>query len=280
MRAPSVHGNHSRPRFISFGLALSCLLCLAGCAPSFTAPAAQSTDLALARFEQKTLVPQHYDRSLGAEAAMVVKIKSRLQPAAQTLCHQQGRPRCYFRISLLDDRSTINAAATGRSQIDVYRGLVRLMPGEAELAFVIAHEMGHHIANHMSKDDWRSDLAQDIGATVFGIAGYLAGADTATLKRTVNDGRQAALDLTSGWFSVQDEYEADYLGVYLLARAGYDPKAAVRAIDHLAVGAGPGQAAWAVMPTHPADDERSARLRRSVLEITAKQRSGADLLPN
>ena len=82
-----------------------------------------------------------------------------------------------------------------------------------------------------------------------------------------------------GMYQPRDEYEADYVGLYLMARAGYELDAAVRAMDLLAAH----HEGWQPIlffASHPDHDDRSARLRRAIIEIEAKRKAGAPLWPN
>jgi predicted Zn-dependent protease len=270
---------HACARNRSAGLALIVAVFLISCGPAYTPPQAQSTDLALARFDQATVVPERRDRSLGDEAAMVMRAKERLQPAAQDLCIQNRGRRCRFRVHIIDDTATINAVASGSGQIDIYRGLIQLMPGEAELAFIVAHEMAHHIAGHLIEDPVEAGLGEALGGAAFGLVGVMLGTDLTTLKGIIRDGEMAGSYWADGMYQPRDEYEADYVGLYLMARAGYELDAAVRVMDLLAAQHEDGQPIL-FFASHPGDDDRSARLRRAIIEIEAKREMGAPLWPN
>lgn len=74
------------------------------------------------------------------------------------------------------------------------------------------------------------------------------------------------------------ERAADYLGVYLAARAGYDPAAAADFVRRLAT-EHPELISEHASPAHPSTASRVAALDRTVAEIRDKQRAGAELLP-
>lgn len=75
------------------------------------------------------------------------------------------------------------------------------------------------------------------------------------------------------------ESAADYLGVYLAARAGYDPTAASRFVRRLAA-EHPELISERASPAHPSTATRVAALDRTVDEIREKQRRGGDLFPD
>lgn len=74
------------------------------------------------------------------------------------------------------------------------------------------------------------------------------------------------------------EHAADYLGVYLAARAGYDPAAAVRFVRRLAA-EHPELISDRASPAHPSTASRAKTIEETVVEIREKQRTGAPLVP-
>lgn len=109
----------------------------------------------------------------------------------------------------------VNAFALPGGYVYVTRGLVALTNDEAELAGVIAHEIGHVVGRHTAQRYSRSVLAQ-LGAGILG-----AVTNSAQLGRLAEVG--SGLYLSS--FSREQEYESDSYGVKYLEAAGYDPKA-------------------------------------------------------
>ena len=171
---------------------------------------------------------------------------------------------------------TINATA-GFTQITVHAGLARLAD-DAELQFVIAHELGHVLEKHVRKGMRASLLsgravlgvAAGIGGSVVDIALGLIGQQPEIPLGT----RGAALVATP--FSVDFEREADYVGAYLVARTGapsddldtiFSDFARVKPIS-----------TWARL-THPSGPERIAAMKATAAEIAAKRAAGEPLLP-
>lgn len=109
----------------------------------------------------------------------------------------------------------VNAFALPGGYIYVTRGLVALTNDEAELAGVLAHEIGHVVARHTAQRYSRSVLAQ-LGAGILG-----AVTNSPDLGRIAQMG--GGLYLSS--FSREQEYESDSYGVKYLQAAGYDPNA-------------------------------------------------------
>ena len=108
----------------------------------------------------------------------------------------------------------INAFALPGGYVYVTRGLMALASSEAELAGVMAHEIGHVTGRHSAQR-----YSQATGASVLGaILGIAVG--SSAVSELFNVG--AGLYLKS--FSREQEFEADTLGVRYLARSNYDTK--------------------------------------------------------
>lgn len=111
------------------------------------------------------------------------------------------------------DSPIVNAMALPGGYVYVTRGLLAYVNSEAELAGVMAHEIGHVVARHTAKRYNRSIFTQ-LGATILGaLAGSQQVADLANVG-----GQFYLLSYSRG-----QEYEADLLGVRYMAQAGYDP---------------------------------------------------------
>ncbi len=115
----------------------------------------------------------------------------------------------------------VNAFATPGGYIYVTRGLMALADNEAELAGVLAHELGHLTALHHAKRHGKGVLANILltGASI--VTGQVA---PQARQGIMQAGQLFAVGLLRS-FSREDELESDDLGVRYLARAGYDPGA-------------------------------------------------------
>lgn len=148
----------------------------------------------------------------------------------------------------------VNAFALPGGYVYVTRGLIALANNEAELAGVLAHEVGHVTARHTAQRMTR--------ATVLGLGGAILGAAFGVPQELTNLGSE--LYLRS--FSRDQEYEADLLGVRYLTRAGYDPYAQANFLASLdaytkltAKLSGNGDRPPEFLATHPNTPERVIR---------------------
>lgn len=115
----------------------------------------------------------------------------------------------------------INAFALPGGYCYVSRGLITLASNEAELAGVIAHEIGHVNARHTAQRIAQSQLAQ----------GLLMGAVLLTGQRAVGQLGSGIANAVLKSFSREQELEADSLGMRYMSEAGYDPEAMVGFLD-------------------------------------------------
>lgn len=113
------------------------------------------------------------------------------------------------------DSPIVNAFAVPGGYIYVSRGLLALANSEAELAAVIAHEIGHITARHAASRMSQGVLA-GLGAAIV---------TAATGSDTVGQIANVGSDLYIKSYSRDQEHQSDELGVRYLSRAGYDPKA-------------------------------------------------------
>lgn len=127
--------------------------------------------------------------------------------------HAKGFPAKYDLFVL--NSPTINAQTTP-GFIFVYRGILETVQSEAELAGVLAHEIGHTVAHHAAKSMTRSERDQQTLASLQRsdnkLAKFLAG-----LMALGNP--MGALS-----FSREQETQADRLGIHIAFDAGYDPR--------------------------------------------------------
>ena len=141
---------------------------------------------------------------------MIAKTVDRLVAASE-------RPELKYDVTMLNSPA-INAFALPNGRLYITRGLIALANDKAELASVLAHEMGHVIARHA---EIREEQARD------------AALASRTIADVVKDPQMSALALAKSKlalasFSRAQEFEADGIGVGISARAGFDPYGASR----------------------------------------------------
>ena len=120
-------------------------------------------------------------------------------------------PKYYFRVM---DSPQINAFALPGGYVYVTRGLLALVNGEAELAGVIGHEIGHIIFHHGAKL-----MVRSIGAQIFAIGSAIANPENAGGWLTVSSALFQQINLGYGRDA---EIESDEHGILSISEAGYN----------------------------------------------------------
>lgn len=172
------------------------------------------------------LISDQTEIDLGTKLSAQIEAKEKLHPDSRLQTYiqrvaaplvnqaQQDRPNIRYRIKVLDDPAQINAFAVPGGFLYVYSGLLLIAEDEAELAGVLAHEIGHIVGRHSA-----NQLAAQFGLEF--LAGIALGADPYQLG-------QMASQLSGARFSRDDERQADQYGVKYTIAAAYEPQGLMR----------------------------------------------------
>jgi hypothetical protein len=168
-----------------------------------------------------------------------------------------------------EDSDEINAHADGRV-LHVNRGLLRFTESDEELALVIGHELAHNSQHHVQ--------AEMHNARIVGIGGFIL--DAAAAAGGVNTGgafTKAGMQIGRAHAAPEFEAEADYVGLYYMARAGYRTDGAEDFWRKMSVEA-PG--AIFIKTDHPTNASRFLAIAAASKEIEDKRAKGEPLTPN
>ncbi|KAJ8477484.1 hypothetical protein OPV22_021211 [Ensete ventricosum] len=161
---------------------------------------------------------------------------------------------------------TVNAFCLPGGKIVVFTGLLDHFRSDAEIATVIGHEVAHAIARHsaemITKNLWFAIL-QLILLQFFAMPDLINAMSNLLLRLP---------------FSRRMEMEADYIGLLLLASAGYDPRVAPRVYEKLGQITGD-SALRDYLSTHPSSKKRAkmltqAQVMEEALEIYRDSMAG------
>ena len=188
---------------------------------------------------------------------LVNRVGQRIAEAAQ-------RPDYQWEFQLLASPK-MNAFCLPGGKVAVYEGILPICQNEAGLAVVMSHEIAHALARHGGERMSQSYVVTGVGQAI----------DWATMQRTTATrnrvtrayGLASKLGVTLP-YSRKHESEADHMGMFLMAAAGYDPREAPRFWERF------GQAQSGEQPiefpsTHPADARRAADLLARLPEAVA-----------
>ncbi len=139
----------------------------------------------------------------------------------------------------------------------VYRKMVTAFPDDNELAAIMGHEIAHAVLRHGAEQVSRAIMA----AAIFGAvaAGMGEGKNSERNRMIVGLAAlatQVGVALPHSW---KMELEADHIGAIYMAKAGYDPRAAVKVWQRMRALSGKEKAGgfsekW--FSTHPIDEQR------------------------
>ena len=163
-----------------------------------------------------------------------------------------------WEFNVVDD-PTVNAFALPGGKLYIHRGLLEIMDNEAQLAGVLAHEVGHVTAEHHDRMAGRS-IAIALGVTLAQVLAENTENELVEMGVPVFVTGTGLLNLK---YSRDQEYESDDLGVRYMAKAGYDPRElaeVMRRIDQASSGQRPSE--W--LSTHPNPPNRVDAILRYV----------------
>jgi len=178
------------------------------------------------------------------------RLQTAIEKTVDRLVAASERPNLKYKVTILNSPA-INAFALPNGRLYVTRGLIALANDKAELASVLAHEMGHVIANHAQI---REDQARQAALISHVVSDVLSDPQMGAMAL-------AKSKLTLAAFSRAQEFEADGIGVGISARAGFDPFGASRFLTDMQRNAdlktaGSEARAPDFLVSHPATPER------------------------
>ncbi len=198
-------------------------------------------------------------------------IAARIERASESLCHDIFMPNkvCEFKVILDPGKRGLNAHADGQNVV-IYPAMIDFARNDNHLAFVLAHEFAHNLMQHVAAQRQNITFGAILGTAV-DIAASSGGANTQGVFGKIGQ-EQAALQ-----YSAAFEAEADYVGLYILARAGYRIE---EAPDFWRIMSQAQPNAIYVTSSHPNNPARTIAMTKTVAEIRAKQRARQPLIPN
>jgi predicted Zn-dependent protease len=213
--------------------------------------------------------------SLGADAYRQIideknvsnnaQLTRRMNDVGQRVAAAIDQPGIAWEFTLFEE-DTANAFALPGGKVGVNTGRFEVAMNDAQLATVLAHEIGHVIARHSSERMSRRLVVQG-GLAAIGLG--------------LGSGSQAYVQLASQAatlgvvlpFTREQEGEADRIGLIYMARAGYDPRQAVELWRNFDAAASERPPEF--LSTHPAPGTRIQLLQQympEALEIYEQNR--------
>lgn len=188
------------------------------------------------------------------------KLMKYVNLVGSVIARTTNRPELDFHFAILNT-DEINAYAAPGGYVFITRGALLKMQDEAELAGVIAHEMGHIVEKHVVKELKIKGSDESAAA---GLAALIGG--TSQSARTAfSQAVDKALDmLFKDGYKREDETQADKDAVLFCALSGYEPSGLVKYFERL--NAQKGKNTGVLDKTHPPHVDRIALLKRTIAQ--------------
>lgn len=203
---------------------------------------------------------QEYDRLLRKRGIGNVELVFEREGASRTV-FVEAVAACDYPV-LLVHRGDVNAWADGKN-VYVTTGMLRFSETDHELALIVGHELAHNTRGHVAAKQGNILIGAIVGALITGATGV--------------DVTDLGAQMGAAAFSQDFEAEADYVGVYLAARAGFDVTQAASFWRRM--GAEHPAAIHLAGSTHPSTAMRFLAVESAIEEIATKRTGGRPLIP-
>ncbi|WP_370086520.1 M48 family metallopeptidase [Ekhidna sp.] len=198
------------------------------------------------------------------DARTVKRVGIRIQRAVEQYFADQGQAsyldKYEWEFNLIED-SIVNAWCMPGGKVAFYTGIMPICKDELGVAVVMGHEIAHAIANH-GRERISQQYAAQFGLSAVSI--LLTGGSGPTIpSEIIMQGAGAATSLGILAFSRKHESEADKLGLYFMAMAGYNPQEAPKFWERMSANSG-GEAPPEFVSTHPSHETRISDLNANM----------------
>ena len=192
-------------------------------------------------------------------------VVSRVERVGKKVAAMSPRKDVTYTYKVLNS-GVINAFAAPGGPVLITKKLAQTLTTDDELAFVLAHETGHIVAQHGRKAINQALIAQGVASLLF--------RDSSDAVRI---GTNIMYTLYTRGYSRDQEYQADHYGIQLMGKGGYNLEGAIKALAKLGMKRAKGINKY--MATHPDVPDRIDRVaqtagvskeRRDVLVEEAK----------
>jgi metalloendopeptidase OMA1, mitochondrial len=195
-----------------------------------------------------------------------------VEKVGRRIARAADKPDYRWEFVVIDDANTVNAFALPGGKVAVYTGLFPVARDEAGLAAVIGHEVAHALARHGAE---RISEGMLLEIAAVGVSAAISDTSPATqrgIMQAFGLGAEVGVMLP---FSRSQESEADRIGLILMAKAGYEPEAALllwRRMEEQGKGAPP-----EFLSTHPSYDTRQQKITMWIAEARTYYRPDPNL---
>jgi predicted Zn-dependent protease len=215
--------------------------------------------------KQLNLVSPSEEKQLGQQAyAEVLKEnpiskneewQKRLRRVGADIQRAANQPDFEWEFNVLQGKD-VNAFCLPGGKVAFWEAIIPICGDDNGIAVVMGHEVAHALAHHGAER-----MSQTMGV---GIVGQILSVGLGKMDPTKKDVALQAFGIGTNVgllkYSRQHESEADHIGLILMAKAGYDPRAAVGFWRRMSAQAGGGKKPPEFLSTHPSDETRISQI--------------------
>ena len=202
------------------------------------------------------------------KVALIQRTGTRIQRAVEKYLTEQGQGAFLegfkWEFNLIDNDTLVNAWAMSGGKVAFYTGILPICKDEQGVAVVMGHEIAHAIARH-GYERVNQNFTKNLGLTVGAVA---LGQNPTATQRIIFQAAGLGTDIALLKYSRLHESEADEMGLYFMAMAGYDPSVAPAFWERMSAGSG-GQRPPEFLSTHPSHETRIERLNAAMPKALA-----------
>lgn len=231
-------------------------------------PNSQLNQTSFAQYRQ--FLSENKPMTSGKEVDLVRRVGNDIKAATEVYYRSKGLQKDLkefaWEFNVVDD-PTVNAFCMPGGKVVIYTGILKVTQNEDALAVVMGHEIAHALANH-GNERVSQGLVTQLGLTSLDL-GLALSQKPAQTRNLIMQAAGATTQLGVLLpFSRKHESEADEIGLYLMAMAGYNPAEAAPFWGRMNSAGGGGRPPE-FLSTHPDPTKRSAKLKSLVPKARA-----------
>ncbi len=234
---------------------LFAIVCCAACLLPIATQASEQKPVTQQEIATGTKQYNPSQQAQGGQYVVDKALSAYVNAVGQRLAKASESPNLPYEFVIIND-STMNAWALPGGKIAINRGLLVELRDEAQLAAVLGHEISHVTRRHSARMQKKSSGTSLLGA----LAGLAIGAKVPQFQDLAMQGSGLVTQGFQANYSREYETQADNVGLALMAKAGYDPLAAVEIQELFLSKSQSGSSAGvsAFFASHPPSKERIA----------------------
>lgn len=231
-----------------------------------------NSDISLGEQVMKEQIKEFNKKNVAVDPAKEAALKTRIEGIVKKLAAVSDHPNFPYEVHIFDKTDVVNAFCMPGGKIGVFTGLFDEKKGlidknsDDEIAAVLGHEMAHANMRHVTRQVSKMQSFGFLGQIASVAIGQTAGLDWQRGFETV---LSYGVNLYMPSYTRSFEREADQVGFYYMAKAGFKPEAAIDVWKRAAKRKDGNNSSF--FSSHPSNGERAANLEGWLAEAHAVQ---------